>query len=205
MAEAPASKAKSPPGTKPAPLGGGSSGRGPGPSPSGGRLPQESRRRLYGQKSDGSSARSRSSRRRRRSPGRARRPAGQESPHRLELTRDTYETLVEASRHADTEAAHTDLIGQFLAATRSGRYIKNAVVSSIADRIRKWGITIHDFRGFSENDLQVFMDGDKPSENGITLAKPGSGRLSVIEAFRAAREFDAMPPRRGPPRRSRTL
>ena len=77
-------------------------------------------------------------------------------------------------------------------------------MSSLADHIRKWGITIHDFRGFSDNDLQIFMDGDKPSEDGITLTKPGSGRLSVVEAFRAAREFDAMPPRRAPPRRSRT-
>ena len=172
MAEAPASKAKSPPGTKPAPLGGESSGRGPGPSPSGGRLPQESRRKLYGHRSEESAARSRSSRRGRRSPSRARRSGRRESPHRLEFTRDTYETLVEASRHADTEAAHVDLISQFLSATRSGRYIKGTVVSSLANRIRKWGITIHDFQGFSDNDFQVFMDGDKPSENGITWPSP---------------------------------
>jgi len=106
---------------------------------------------------------------------------------------------VEASRLAETEETHVDLISQFISATRSGRYIKGAVADSIARHIRKWDITIHYFRGFSDEELQVFLNGDKISEDGVTLAKPGSGRLAVVEAFRAARDFDSLPPGKAPP------
>ena len=169
MAEAPASKAKLPPGARPPSLGGDLGGRsaptdrrgGPRPSPSGGRLPRESRRRLYGHGSDRSSARSRSTRRRGRSPSKEKPAPQRESPPRLELNRDTYEALVEASRLAETEEMHIDLIGQFLSSTRSGRYIKKAVVSSIASHIRKWDITVHDFRAFSDNELQITAIGPR--------------------------------------------
>ena len=118
------------------------------------------------------------------SPAKRNRPRSRNPLPIRKIDRDTYEAFVEASRLAKTEEEHVDLICQFISSTRSGQYIKKAVLSSIASHVRKWDITVHDFRGFSENEFQVFMDGDKISEDGRTLAKPGSNRFSVIEASR---------------------
>jgi len=195
MAFAPASKSKASPTERPASLGGiAGEGRGPRASPSGGRLDKGARRKLYGHDSGGSPGRSRSPRRRGRSPREGERDSKADAPPHREIDMATYDSLMEASRVAETEEDHAGLISQFLSATRSARYVGKAVIDSVATHIRKWGITIHDFRGFSDEELRILMNGDKASEDGVTLARPGSVRLAVIEAFRTARKFDAAPP-----------
>ena len=205
MAYAPASKSKASPPERPASLGGSAGeGRGPRASPSGGRLDKGARRKLYGHDTDRSPARSRSPRRRDRSTRKGERDSELDALPYREIDRATYDALVEASRVAETEEEHVSLIGQFISATRSARYVKKAIIDSVARHIRKWDITIHDFRGFSDAELQIFMNGDGASGDGVTLAKPGSIRLSVFEAFQTARKFDAMPPGDPPPEGERT-
>ena len=162
---------------------------------------------LYGtsrRSSGGSRRRSRTPpRRRRRSPSRVARSGqadrGREGPRRAAVSpgrrpsndEGVYIEFYKASLSASSEEAHVGLLAQFFASTSQGKDRSEAVLGQIASRVRAWGVALHDFYIFTDEEIKRYLADDPAEGPGPSLSKAFSQRGVVLEAVALARALHA--------------